>query len=478
MKSANVFLLLFFAATTLVCCSNLNVSEPQVDPIEDRISYTRDIQPIVSNFCTTCHSGSSPAAGFALTTYDEVRLQSEKGNLLKRINDANRPMPQSGLLPKYMRRMIQKWADGGYLKDSDGELAQGLVDYGEFTPPTIVPVDINEKGFGLLERMQGHWVGSMNLMGQDIPWFAFDYRAISSSHVHGIFEGGTIGNLFTSFFVAEFNGKRTIMARNGGILNGIYRTSYFVLDEAREGARESYYRLVDAYGGKDIMWMELTFTGDQLKFNSYTSRFGLNAPAKKHMRFKGKRMHMELSQEAAKAVDFPKNEAAWSFLSGLPKPDWGEGVPQTSASYIWEDSEMSLLDLAKVSKDPIRIDQMPHVSQLIVEVERNSRIEGKNLLVYLSSEPLTDGKGKFITQYGYMKESVGNSILSFPEIDGESSEFTFTYLHPGKYYLTVIADMNSDTYPSPGDIARASMEINVLPETKETIRVAGINVKN
>ena len=50
---------------------------------------------------------------------------------------------------------------------------------------------------------------------------------------YGIFEGGTIGNLFTSFFVADFKGRRMLMARNDDILNGIYRTSYFVLDQVR-----------------------------------------------------------------------------------------------------------------------------------------------------------------------------------------------------------------------------------------------------
>jgi len=67
------------------------------------------------------------------------------------------------------------------------------------------------------------------------------------------------------------------MARNGGILNGIYRTSYFVLDlvekrKNKQGRAETYYRLVDAYGGKDIMYMELTFSGKSIAFNAYTSR--------------------------------------------------------------------------------------------------------------------------------------------------------------------------------------------------------------
>ena len=65
----------------------------------------------------------------------------------------------------------------------------------------VNPVNINIDGFGLLEKMQGHWVGQNTVIGNDNPWFAFDYRAISPSQIHGIFEGGTMGNLLTSFFI-------------------------------------------------------------------------------------------------------------------------------------------------------------------------------------------------------------------------------------------------------------------------------------
>ncbi|UTW61772.1 hypothetical protein KFE98_17435 [bacterium SCSIO 12741] len=79
----------------------------------------------------------------------------------------------------------------------------------------VIPVDINKKGFELIEKMQGHWIGTNKVMAWDWDWFALDYRAVSNSHVFGIFEGGNMGNLFTSFFVTDFKNTRTIMARNG-----------------------------------------------------------------------------------------------------------------------------------------------------------------------------------------------------------------------------------------------------------------------
>ena len=188
--------------------------------------------------------------------------------------------------------------------------------------------------------MQGHWLGKMDLMGNHFDWFALDYRAISASHVHGIFEGGTMGNLFTSFFVTNFNGKRTIMARNGGILNGIYRTSYFVLDTVKETRKGKYFRLVDAYGGAQIMSIELYFKGNHMEFNSYTSRFGLFEP-KLHMSFKAKRRLTDLAKTAAKSVGFPKNIVELDLAKGLPIPDWGDDeTPLTSASYMWQEKRL------------------------------------------------------------------------------------------------------------------------------------------
>ena len=464
---------LFFCLMT----SHRSFGQSTTGTIRDEISYNSDIRPIVNNFCTTCHAGDDPEGEFVLTSYGDVRKHVEKGELLKRINDADDPMPQNGLLPKYMRRMFQVWADGGFVHQGKATPTKAKSDYAKFTPPKIKPVDIKKQGFELLEYMQGHWVGSMNLMGQDYDWMAFDYRAIAPSHVHGIYEAGTMGNLFTSFFVANFKGTRTILARNGGILNGIYRTSYFVLDKVEYGEDWAYYRLVDARGGQGIMWMELTVYGETLEFNSYTSRFGLTEP-KLHMAFNGKRKHHQLAEAAAKAVGFPRNIVAFDFAKGLPKPNWPEGIPLTSASYIWEEKGKSLEELGKIANDPLRIGQMPYLSTLAVSIDRNEDTQGKKLHVYLSRRALTDERGKFITQAGYVRMDLLDGLLSFPELSGNQDEFTFTYLHPGEYFLTVVADMDADGFPSPGDITHPVTKVVVKPKSNARISVKTLNVRN
>lgn len=468
MKRSKIFWIFEAVALTSLMYSCALTTNSNVEPVGSNpsVAYVNDVKPIVDNYCITCHSGGNPSAGLTLTSYENVVEAAKTRGLLNRINDYQNPMPQGGLMSKDLRKTIELWAEQGYQKERSASEGDTLNQSYEFTPPTIVPVDINEKGFDLLEKMQGHWVGKMNLMGQNIPWFAFDYRAISESHVHGIFEGGTMGNLFTSFFVTEFNGRRTIMARNGGLLNGIYRTSYFVLDEVRYTSGESYFRLIDAYGGEGIMWMELTFKGDELFFNSYTSRFGTFPKPKKHMQFQGTKMHEELAQAAAQATGFPKNTIALDFSGGLPDPDWGDIGPITSASYIWESTKLSLSELAKLAKDPYPIGTIPYLSQLSIELEKSSEIQEDKVLVYLSMEPLTDENGKMYAEFGYIEEDRFNGVLMFPELINTQNEFTFTYLHPGEYYLTVVADKDASGYISKSDVSSVSKKI-VIPKNAE-----------
>jgi hypothetical protein len=68
-------------------------------------------------------------------------------------------------------------------------------------------------------------------------------------------------------------------------------------------------------------------------------------------------------------------------------------------------------------------------------------------------------------------------VLSFPEINPGVTEFTFTYLHPGTYYLTVVSDVNDDHFPSKGDFTHESMELVVFPKTSIEIKVQEINVE-
>ncbi len=431
------------------------------------VSYNGNIEPLVTSYCTTCHSGDAPAGKIDLTTYKSVRKQVEDGKLLHRINNSLDPMPPQGILSKEQRQLFDQWVEQDYVMGY-APSPYDSISY-RFTPPNIEPVLVTNGGMKLLELIEGHWIGKMNIMGEKYPWFAFDYRAISASHVHGIFEGGTMGNLFTSFFIADFKGERTIMARNGGLLNGIYRTSYFILDKVELSSTRSYFRLVDAYGGKDIMWMELEFSGERLKFNSYTSRFGLEGKPKIHMQFDAKRHGIVGPVDASSKLGYPSNIAFHTFSEGMPKPEWRTKYTTiTSASYIAQDSNLSLHQLGLKAQDPITIKDIPHLSKLTVNMKLPEKVRDHKVMLYLSTQPLVSNQG-MIKKYDHVDAERFNSICSFPELVPGQSSFTFTYLHPGKYYVTAAADLNNDGFLTEGDLAFPSKLITVNPESQLTI---------
>ncbi len=338
----------------------------------------------------------------------------------------------------------------------------------------INPVNVNERGFELLEKMQGHWIGYNKVLSWEWDWFAFDYRSISPSHVFGIYEGGTMGNLFTSFFAADFNGTRTIMARNGGVLSGIYRTSYFVLDSVRAENGENYYRLVDAVGGENTMYMELVFSKDSLNWNAYTSRLGENAMPSRHFSFKGTKKHLQLAETAATTVNFPQNTSTWDFSNGF-QADHLYVIPEQSraksASFLAQANENDVFTLANESGDPFRIQDHPYLGFLQVDIDKNTQIQEDKLFIYLSFEPLTDTNG-FFTLDAF------DSVLLFPDIAASKDNFQFTYLHPGTYYVTVIADHNGDNIPGEGDITHISQKIDILPKQEHQISITNINIQN
>lgn len=345
-------------------------------------------------------------------------------------------------------------------------------------PVEIKPININNDGFDFLEKMQGHWVGRNLVIADDYPWFAFDYRAISPSHIHGIHEGGTHGNLLTSFFVTDFKNTRTIMARNGGLLNGIYRTSYFVLDSLHNiASNEKYYRFVDAKGGKGLMFFELRFKNDSLYFNAYTSRLGINPIPTRHMTFKAKKRDLELSQTAASETNFPQNISAWDFSEGF-REDFlyispGNEKALSTTFLSQGDENATVYDLAPLSGDPFTISDHPRLGSLTVNMTRNQQITNDVLLAYLSKSPLTDTNGFFTTDVDAYE-----TILHFPVLSKGESTFFYSYLHPGEYYITIVADKNGDIAPSSGDITSVSQKFTIEQEEHKTIDITDISTQN
>lgn len=452
---------------TYMGCQSVNAVKNGNPKHHDKllISYEQDIKPLISNNCLTCHSGVTPSANLILNGYNHVIDAIKNRGLLARINDLKNPMPMGGLMDRQERLLIEQWAKNGYLEYAPkmSSMKDSLV-Y-EFDPPTIKTINIEDEGLEFFTQIQGHWVGKMFLLGEQLPWFAFDFRAINSSQVHGLFEGGSMGNLFNTFFVANYKGVKTIMLRNGGILNGIYRTSYFVLTKVQNNE----YFFEDAYGGQQIMWVKVSFHNGKMKILTYTSKLGDKKPSK-HMEFEGINVNAELAEKAAQKHHYPSYDIVKSFPNGMPLPNWGERYPVvTSATYLMQAGAiMDYTTLGKLAKDPIQITEIDNIATLKLNFERNDLSKAQKISVYLSREPLTDEQGKMKLEHGYISEKAMNQIILFPEISSKDTSFTMNYLHEGRCYITFVVDNNKDLIPSKGDYYSLSREL-ILNARESTV---------
>ncbi len=83
------FILIGCTAVTPAIKSEENWSE---------ISYESHIKKLVKYNCIGCHRGAYAKAELNLSTYSSVKLATQEGSLLNRINDLEHPMPIRGLM--------------------------------------------------------------------------------------------------------------------------------------------------------------------------------------------------------------------------------------------------------------------------------------------------------------------------------------------------------------------------------------------
>ncbi len=296
-------------------------------------------------------------------------------------------------------------------------------------------------GYQLLEEITGHWVGSNVTAFGNFDWFAFDFRPISASHVHSIYEGATQQNIITSIFIAEFEGKKQIMARNGGWLGNQYRATYFVLDQAEESDDVKFYRLVDAVGKEKRAYIELKFENDTMYFDAYKDDSGSLDQPYHHMGFKGTNYNPTFAESAVQQFNFPQEIAEIDLENkfvNLIDPD--------SALFLNED------------EDPFPKSMHGHLSDLNITFEKDSQIENEPLLLYFSTAPIINENGQ--VDFDNLDKKVVRTITIQPE----ESFYGATYLHPDTYYVTAFSDLDNNFFPSQGDIGNISKEILITPE--------------
>ena len=90
---------------------------PQINNTCDtaNVTFSLSIKPILSGYCTSCHSSANPSGNVILDTYAGVSAQVTNGHLLSSIKqDGNVPaMPQGGKLDNCSLAIIEKWIKAG-----------------------------------------------------------------------------------------------------------------------------------------------------------------------------------------------------------------------------------------------------------------------------------------------------------------------------------------------------------------------------
>ena len=93
--------------------------ESVLDPSEDQITYTSEIQALLETHCLLCHTTSNQGAerngapiNVNFDTYGDIVIWMSEASL--RIQSGT--MPPTGGIPQDDRMLFQRWIDDGFLE--------------------------------------------------------------------------------------------------------------------------------------------------------------------------------------------------------------------------------------------------------------------------------------------------------------------------------------------------------------------------
>lgn len=79
------------------------------------VSFSSDISTIISNNCTSCHSGAEPKAGIRLSNFSEIAAIASSGQMMNVLTASGGApqMPPSGVMSPCNIDKINKWIEDG-----------------------------------------------------------------------------------------------------------------------------------------------------------------------------------------------------------------------------------------------------------------------------------------------------------------------------------------------------------------------------
>jgi len=113
-----LLLIIFLGLLTLSSCYNDNYQTlyPSGTCDVSKVTYSKDVWPVINSQCTACHGGATPYGNIALENYNDVVASVKSGKLMGSIRfDAGySPMPKGGAkLSNCVIAKIEKWVKDG-----------------------------------------------------------------------------------------------------------------------------------------------------------------------------------------------------------------------------------------------------------------------------------------------------------------------------------------------------------------------------
>ena len=310
----------------------------------------------------------------------------------------------------------------------------------------IVVTDTIVKGFELLNKIPGLWRGpvvSATPAGNFPVWYV-DFRPIGISQVSGISELDTITRNFMSFLVVDYNGKRVLAFRNGGGFKGANRIAYEILDSVYEDRFHSLYRFSDFKAGRKRVYTLMDFVGDSLIMQVFTNKYNTLEKPVRHMMWRAKLIDATTPKEAIRAFYYPQMLAMKDFTENFK--------PMPESVYF------------ALSEDPYNEVAQPYLGKAMITISFARGYDskpGNQLILLLTTKPLFDG-------IVYKKDNLKYSSRSC-HITADYSNYTFTNLHPGSYYLYAFYDYNGNGIIDKGDYMNSNVNQVITVGEKQTI---------
>jgi hypothetical protein len=292
------------------------------------------------------------------------------------------------------------------------------------------PIDstTNVMGYNMLTKLPGIWSGgvtSTTVMGNFSNW-TLDFRPISASQVSGKSEYDSLNDIFLSFFIVRHNGQYKMAFRNGGSWAGMKRITYEIIDSVYETSGYSYYRFADFVKGETRTFYTVEFSGDSMYQKAYTNKYNTQPSAVLHMAWSSKRLDATSTAAAISHFSFPQKTMVKDFthaFDGHPESVWysfdGDPYAEAEQPYLGK-AQISFSFAGSLSVDP-----------------------NKKVFILLTTQPLFSG----VTY----NASALNYLSRYIIVKANYSAYTFTYFHPGTYYLYALYDTDGNGIFSSGD---------------------------